>query len=124
MTGAGLNFEDFLLQIKQIRKLGPLENLLEMLPGNGKFSALDKNRMAEMSGHELKRAEAIIRSMTKEERLKPGILDVSRRRRIARGSGTALPQVNSLIKRFDQARKMGKKFKKMQKQMARLGFMK
>ena len=121
MRGNRLDLEDFLSQLQQMKKLGPLENLLEMLPGGANVSALDKNRMASLSGNELTRAEAIIRSMTAEERRRPEIIDGSRRRRIAHGSGTQVSDVNDLIRRFDQTRKMTKRLKKAQKRFSKTG---
>lgn len=116
-----LDLEDFLVQLQQLRKMGPLENLLEMLPGGANVAALDKSRMADFSGKEMVRAEAIIRSMTPEERQHPEVINGSRRRRIARGSGTEVSAVNDLLKRFDQARKMSKRLKKAQKKLLKLG---
>jgi signal recognition particle subunit SRP54 len=116
-----LDLEDFLSQLQQMKQLGPIENLLEMLPGGANVSALDKDRMAALSGNELVRAEAILRSMTAEERRRPDIIDGSRRRRIARGSGTQVADVNDLIRRFDQTRKMTKRLKKAQKKFSKMG---
>jgi signal recognition particle subunit SRP54 len=116
-----LDLEDFLEQLQQMRKLGPLENLLEMLPGAANVSPSDKSRMGELSGREFARAEAIIRSMTRQERRHPEILNASRRRRIARGSGTDVASVNDLLKRFEQARKMARRLKEAQKRLPRFG---
>lgn len=112
-----LTLEDFLAQIQQLRKLGPLENLLEMLPGAATVTPLEKSRLARSSGSEMVKAEAIIRSMTPEERRQPELINGSRRRRIARGSGTEVADVNDLLKRFDQARKMARQLKKAQKKL-------
>ncbi len=110
-----LNLEDFLAQLQQLKKMGPLENLLGMLPGMGK--------MADLSGGEteLKRVEAIINSMTPAERRQPEILNASRRARIARGSGTQVADVNQLLKQFGMMKKMMREMGKMQKTMARKG---
>jgi len=116
-----LDLEDFLAQLQQLRKLGPVENLLEMLPGGDNVSALDKSRMADMSGRELVKSEAIIRSMTPSERRHPHLIDGSRRRRIAKGSGTTVADVNDLLKRYNQAKKMSKRIKKAQKKFLRTG---
>jgi signal recognition particle subunit SRP54 len=116
-----LDLEDFLGQLQQLKRLGPVENLLEMLPGGANVSPFAGDRMADASGRELVRAEAIIRSMTGRERRHPEIIDAGRRRRIARGSGTDVAAVNNLLKRFDQARKMSKRLKKIQKQWSPKG---
>jgi signal recognition particle subunit SRP54 len=95
--------EDFLQQMKQVRKMGPISGLLGMLPGMGAMKQL-KNANVEES--ELDRVEAIILSMTPEERANPGLIKGSRRKRIANGSGTKVQHVNQLVKQFDQMRKM------------------
>ncbi len=100
----GMDLEDFLKAMKQVQKLGPLEGLLGMLPGvNGKLlkkARLDPSRM--------KHVEAIILSMTPEERTRPKLMNGSRRARIARGSGRPVQEVNQLLKQFEQMRKMMK----------------
>ncbi len=95
------DFNDFLNQIHQIKKMGNLKELTSMIPGVGK--AL-KN--VEIDDNAFKSIEAIILSMTKKERANPGLLDGSRRNRIAKGSGTSLQEVNRLLKQFDETRKM------------------
>jgi signal recognition particle subunit SRP54 len=95
--------EDFLEQMQQIKKMGPLGGLLGMIPGLGGAA---KEAEAAIERGELKRTEAIIRSMTPDERRDPNILNASRRRRIARGSGTSLPEVNRLIKQFAEMQRM------------------
>ncbi|MBR6106177.1 MAG: signal recognition particle protein [Paludibacteraceae bacterium] len=97
------DFNDFLNQIQQIKKMGNLKDLAAMIPGIGK--AL---KDVEIDDNAFKGIEAIIYSMTKKERSNPGILDGSRRNRIAKGSGTSLQEVNRLIKQFDETRKMMK----------------
>ena len=98
-------FDDFLDQMQQMRNLGPLEDLLGMIPGmNNK--ALKNMKIDEK---EFARVEAIIRSMTKKERTHPEIIDSSRKKRIAKGSGTDVRQVNGLLKQFKELRKMMKK---------------
>ena len=97
------NFEDFLAQIQQIKKMGNLKDLASMIPGMGK--AL-KN--IDIDDDAFKGVEAIIRSMTPEERANPIILNGSRRKRIAAGSGTTVQDVNKLIKQFDETKKMMK----------------
>jgi signal recognition particle subunit SRP54 len=98
--------EDFLKQMRQVRRMGPLTNVLGMLPGMG--GAMKQLRGADMDERELDRLEAIILSMTPEERLRPEIIKGSRRRRIAQGSGTTVQSVNQLVKQFGQMRKLMK----------------
>ena len=114
---ASFNFEDFLNQMRFIKKLGPMENILAMLPGMSNVKDLPTD------GKEMGRAEAIVLSMTVQERRKPDILDARRRRRIAAGSGTSVTEVNDLLQRFQQMRKMMKNMGKMKKMMSRMGGM-
>jgi signal recognition particle subunit SRP54 len=95
--------DDFLDQMKQVRKMGPLSNLLGMMPGFGQFKQL-KN--AKVDERELDRIEAIVTSMTPAERRNPNVIDGSRRKRIAAGSGTTVQAVNQLVKQFNQMQKM------------------
>lgn len=100
--------EDFYDQMQQLKKMGPLESLLEMIPGVGKAlkgATLDPNAM--------KRVEAMILSMTHEERRRPEIINGSRRKRIAGGSGTTVQDINRMLKQFDQMRKMLKNVHKL-----------
>jgi signal recognition particle subunit SRP54 len=97
--------DDFLEQMQQVKKMGPLGSLMEMIPG---FGGAAKQAQAAIDRGELARVEAIIRSMTREERNDPGILNASRRRRIARGSGTSLPEVNRLVKQFGEMQRVMK----------------
>jgi signal recognition particle subunit SRP54 len=96
-------FEDFLVQMQQMKKMGPLEDILKMLPGVG-------NRLKGFSLDDgaLRHVEAMIRSMTPGERARPQLIDGSRRRRIARGSGTTVQEVNRLLKEFESVQKMVK----------------
>jgi signal recognition particle subunit SRP54 len=96
--------QDFLQQMQQVRRMGPLGNVLGMMPGMGK--AVKQLRQADLDDRELDRLEAIILSMTPEERARPQMIDGSRRKRIARGSGTTVQAVNQLIKQFGQMRKL------------------
>jgi signal recognition particle subunit SRP54 len=96
--------EDFLKQMRQVRKMGPLTNVLGLMPGMGK--AMKELRSANMDERELDRLEAIILSMTPAERADPTIINGSRRKRIAQGSGTTVQAVNQLVKQFGQMRKM------------------
>ena len=97
--------EDFLKQLKQVRKLGPLQSLLGMMPG---FSGQQMKGL-KVDERDLDRVEAIILSMTDEERRRPELIKGSRRLRIARGSGSSVQQVNQLVKQFDQMRKIMRK---------------
>ncbi len=106
-----MDFEDLLAQMRQVRKLGPLENLLEMIPGLGRIPGDVREQMRQGSDRDLKKTEAIILSMTPRERRHPELLDASRRKRIARGSGTTVSDVNDLLRRHQQMRKMMKRFK-------------
>jgi signal recognition particle subunit SRP54 len=114
---ASFDFNDFLAQFKMMRRMGPLENILGMLPGMSNVQGLSVDEK------QLKRTEAIVLSMTSEERTRPDILNARRRQRIARGSGSTVTEVNDLLRRFAQMRKMMKstgKMKKMMAQMARM----
>jgi signal recognition particle subunit SRP54 len=95
--------EDFRDQLKTIRKMGPLEQIMGMLPGMGQIKALAQNKPDEK---QIDRVEAIIGSMTPEERRKQHIINGSRRKRIAKGSGTSVEEVNRLLKQFVQMQKM------------------
>ena len=111
MFSSNFNLDDFLSQLRMMRKMGPIENLLEMLPFGGKLRgslAVPEGASAGLSGF-TKKAEAMILSMTPQERRRPEIISGSRRRRIAGGSGTTAGEVNDLLRRFTEARKMGKK---------------
>ncbi|MCP4541350.1 MAG: signal recognition particle protein [Chloroflexi bacterium] len=111
---ASFDLEDFLEQFQQIRQMGPLSQILDMVPGLGK---LTQNVSAEDTDREFKRIEAIIFSMTPEERRKPRIINASRRKRIARGSGTSVQEVNALLKQFRQMQRMMKQLGKGKKSM-------
>jgi signal recognition particle subunit SRP54 len=104
---AEFNFEDFLGQLQAIKKMGPLSQVLSMLPGMSKLPVGE----ADMD-EQLPRVEAMIRSMTVEERNDPSLINGSRRRRIARGSGTTVQDVNGLIKQFEQVKKLVKQMSK------------
>lgn len=106
MAKNNFTLDDFLKQMNQVRKLGPLQNIIGMLPGMGQFKEQLKN--IDMDSKEIRHIEAIITSMTSQERENPNILNGSRRKRIAMGSGTNVQSVNRLIKQFDEARKMMK----------------
>ena len=105
MKSNTFTLSDFLVQMKQLKQMGPLENLIGMIPGAAgalKGATVDEKQMG--------KTEAIILSMTEQEREKPSIINASRRRRIAAGSGTTVEQVNRLLKQFEQMNKMFKQF--------------
>ena len=111
---ATFDFNDFLSQLQLLSKMGPLENILGMLPGMSNLKGFS------VDGKRLKRTEAIVLSMTKDERKRPDILNARRRQRIARGSGTTVTEVNTLLRQFDQMRKLMKNAGKMKKMLARV----
>jgi len=119
MRKADFNFEDFLAQMKQIKKMGPLEGIMGMLPG------MSGMKIGDEAEDKMKKAEAIVQSMTVYERQHPNVMNGSRRQRIAKGSGTKVSDVNQLIKQFSQMRKMMKKMKGggMKKMMRQMGGM-
>jgi len=102
MAASQFTLDDFLNQMLQVRKLGPIGNLLGMLPGMGQM----KDQLAQVDDRDVDRVVAIIRSMTPAERQDPGILQKSRKERVARGSGVTVTEVNQLLDRFAEARKV------------------
>ncbi|MDB8789699.1 signal recognition particle protein [Romboutsia sp. 1001216sp1] len=114
-----LDFEDFLEQMEQIQNMGPLDKILGMIPGMGNIK--DQLGDVDLNGKEMKRTKAIVQSMTKEERKDPSILNASRKRRIAKGSGTTVQDVNRLLKQFNEMKKMMKMFTGSQKSMKKRG---
>ena len=112
--------EQFLEQMQQVKKLGSLESILGMLPGMGNIS--QKLKDANVDEKELDRVEAIIKSMTIVERRNPNVINGSRRKRIAAGSGTRVQDVNKLLKNFEQSKKMMKKIQGMNKFASKGGF--
>ena len=104
------NFDlnDFLKQLQQVKKMGPITQLLEMMPG---MRDIAKMIPAEDAEHQMMRTEAIINSMTYEERRRPRLLNASRKRRVARGSGSSVQEINRLVSQFRQMQKMMKQFK-------------
>lgn len=113
MMKGELNFEDFLKQLKAIKKLGPLSNVVGMIPGVKEKDVDEKD---------LKRVEAIINSMTKKERFNPDIIDGSRKRRIGAGSGTTVADINKLLKQFYYTRDLLKKIGKGKKFLGKIPF--
>ncbi len=107
--------DDFLSQMQQVKKLGSLESILGMIPGMGGLKKQLEGQNLDLDGKEMRQIEAIIKSMTPKERADITIINGSRRKRIAMGSGTRVQDVNRLLKQFGEMRKMMKKMKKMQK---------
>lgn len=112
MRTSSFTFDDFLDQLEQVKALGPLDDLLKMIPGANKMKQVNQ---LNMNPKQIDHIQAIIRSMTKEERENPAIINVSRKKRIAIGSGRSLSEVNKLIKQFDEMKKMMKQFSGMKK---------
>ena len=100
----GLTLEDFLEQMQTVRRMGPLDQILGMIPGLG--GKLRSPAAPQMDERELSRVEAIIRSMTRQERRHPDVLDASRKQRVARGSGTTVQEVNRLLRQFGEVRRL------------------
>jgi signal recognition particle subunit SRP54 len=112
MLSAQFTLEDFLSQMQQLKQMGPLDQLLGMIPGFGNQKAL---KGVSFDDRQMKRVEAIIQSMTIEERRDPGIIDGSRRKRIAAGSGTRVQDVNRLLRQFEDTRTMLRRLGTQQK---------
>jgi signal recognition particle subunit SRP54 len=110
MRNNEFTFEDFLEQLEQVKKLGPLDQLLDMMPGMNKIKGA---KDLKVDDKQMARTVAIVKSMTTQEKRKPEILNASRRKRLALGSGTSVQEVNRLIKQFDDMRKMMKQFSGM-----------
>ena len=111
------DLEDFLSQLREVKKMGPLSQLLEMVPG---FSRVSEEFAPEITDRQMKRVEAIISSMTIEERRHPEIINASRKRRIARGSGTTVQEVNQLLSQFRQMQRLMKRLGGMSKRGRRM----
>jgi signal recognition particle subunit SRP54 len=120
MRKGQFTLEDFLDQLRQMKKLGSLESLVGMLPGG---SEMLKGADLVKQEQDFKRMEGIICAMTPQERRSPQILNARRRIRIAKGSGVHVAEVNTLLNRFSQMQQMMKKMGKFQKMMARMGAM-
>jgi len=117
MRKGQFTLEDFLDQLRQMKKLGPLENLVGMLPGGSELKSADLDK----SEREFRRMESMICAMTPQERRSPQILNARRRLRIAKGSGVSVAELNTLLNRFGQMQQMMKKMGRFQKMMARMG---
>ena len=121
MRTAQFTLDDFLDQLEQMKNMGPLDEILGMIPGMNSKALKGMN----VDNKDLVKIEAIIKSMTKKERDNPDIIDSSRRKRIANGSGTQVQDVNKLLKQFKETKKMMKKFSEMSKspkKKGKLGF--
>lgn len=117
LRSAQFDLNDFLDQFKALRKMGPLENLLGLIPG------MDKMKGSGVDEKQMRRVEAIILSMTPGERSRPDVLNARRRQRVARGSGTTVTEVNNLLRRFSEMKKLMKSPGKLKKMMTRAGSM-
>ena len=119
MKKQDFDFEDFLTQMEQIENMGPLDKVLGMIPGMGNL----KNQLGDvdLNGKEMRRTKAIIQSMTLEERRNPQILNASRKRRISKGSGTSVQDINRLVKQLNEMKKMMKMFMGNQKGIKKRG---
>ncbi|MDF2791434.1 signal recognition particle protein [Neobacillus sp. 3P2-tot-E-2] len=118
MRTASFTLDDFLEQLGQVRNLGPLDELLKMMPGANKIKGLNNIQIEEK---QISHVEAIIRSMTMEEKTHPEILNSNRKRRIAKGSGRTVPEVNRLLKQFEDMKKMMKQMTGMQQKGKKKG---
>ncbi|MBS4211873.1 MULTISPECIES: signal recognition particle protein [Neobacillus] len=118
MRTASFTLDDFLDQLGQVRQLGPLDELLKMMPGANKIKGLNNLQIDEK---QIAHVEAIIRSMTKQEKLHPEIMNSSRKRRIAAGSGRTVAEVNRLLKQFEDMKKMMKQMTGMQQKAKKKG---
>src|SRR6516165_3993323 len=118
MRKGEFTLDDFLEQLRAMKKLGSLENIVKMLPGGGEaLKQMDTNQQEK----EFKRMEGMVCSMTKKERMNPAILNASRRRRIAAGSGVTVTELNTMLNKFFQMQTMMKKMGKMSKLMGKMG---
>ncbi|MBN9652821.1 signal recognition particle protein [Halobacillus litoralis] len=105
MRNASFTFEDFLEQMEQVKNMGPLDEILNMIPGANKMKGLQN---VSFDDKQIVHVEAIIQSMTKNERQDPSVMNASRKKRIAKGSGTSVSEVNRLLKQFEEMKKMMK----------------
>src|SRR3954468_2971834 len=118
MRTASFTLDDFLDQLGQVRKMGPLDELVKMMPGANKIKGLNNLQIDEK---QISHVEAIIKSMTTAEKNQPEIINASRRKRIAKGSGTTVPEINRLLKQFDEMKKMMKQMTGMQQKGKKKG---
>lgn len=120
MMTASFDLEDFLSQITQIKKMGPLSDIMAMIPG---MKDLSKQMSPDMTEKQMKRVEAMISSMTRAERRDPDLLNASRKRRVAKGSGTSVQEINQLLSQFREAQKMMKQLSTNPRLRAMAGMM-
>lgn len=118
MRTMSFTLDDFLDQLGQVRKLGPLDELIKMLPGANKIKGINNLQVDEK---QIKHVEAIIQSMTKQEKTNPEVINASRRKRIAKGSGTSIQEINRLLKQFEDMKKMMKQMTGMQQKGKKKG---
>ncbi|WMT27829.1 signal recognition particle protein [Bacillus aerius] len=119
MRTMSFTLDDFLEQLGQVRNMGPLDELIQMMPGAGKMKGLKNVQVDEK---QLNHIEAIIKSMTTQEKEQPEVINANRRKRIAKGSGTSVQEVNRLLKQFDEMKKMMKQMTNMSKGKKKGGF--
>lgn len=118
MRTATFTFDDFLEQLSQVKKMGPLDDILKMLPGANKIKGMNN---LSIDDKQIAHVEAIIQSMTRKEKEQPEIINASRRKRIARGSGRPIQEVNRLLKQFEEMKKMMKQMAGMQQKGKKKG---
>ncbi|PLR84185.1 signal recognition particle protein [Bacillus canaveralius] len=118
MRTASFTLDDFLEQLGQVRNMGPLDELLKMMPGANKIKGLNNLQIDEK---QITHVEAIIQSMTKAEKIHPDVINAGRRKRIAKGSGTSIQEVNRLLKQFEEMKKMMKQMTGMQQKGKKKG---
>lgn len=118
MRTASFTFDDFLEQLAQVKKMGPLDDILKMLPGANKIKGMNN---LSIDDKQIAHVEAIIQSMTKKEKEQPEIINASRRKRIAKGSGRPIQEVNRLLKQFEDMKKMMKQMTGMQQKGKKKG---
>lgn len=119
MRDQSFTFEDFLEQLGQVRKMGPLGDILKMIPGANRMKGMDNLQIDEK---QIAHVEAIIQSMTKQEKIRPDIINASRKKRIAKGSGRPVQEVNRLLKQFEEMKKMMKQLQGMNQKGRKKGF--
>lgn len=119
MRDQSFTLEDFLEQLGQVRKMGPLGDILKMIPGANRMKGMDNLQIDEK---QIAHVEAIIQSMTKQEKIRPDIINASRKKRIAKGSGRPVQEVNRLLKQFEEMKKMMKQLQGMNQKGRKKGF--
>lgn len=118
MRGANFTLDDFREMFQQVRNLGPLDQIMKMIPGMNKLKGIEN---VDLGDKKFLHMDAIIGSMTKEERKNPSVMNASRRRRVAKGSGTTVREVNQVLNQFEQTQQMMKRFSGMGKKLGRRG---